>query len=161
MSTDLPHSSFRACRSRRDPHPGGLLSAVLLLALLLSAAPADAQEARVLAFGDSITHGLGDGSVSCNGSPGGYPPRLSDRIENRGRANNFRTRGVCGETTSQGVSRLPGVLSASSDRQVVILMEGTNDLSNPSISVESMRFNINTMVGRGGWSGSSSSFQLP
>ncbi|MCG8457975.1 MAG: GDSL-type esterase/lipase family protein [Holophagales bacterium] len=167
MPIDPEHSNLRASSRASElfggrqssapslaaarPRPKATRLTTVFAASLIAlgwASPGEAQEARVLAFGDSITHGLGDGNVSCNGSPGGYPPRLSDRIENRGRPNNFRTRGVCGETTSQGVSRLPGVLSSNSDRHVVILMEGTNDLSNPSISVESMRFNINTMVQR-------------
>ncbi|MEO1085814.1 MAG: GDSL-type esterase/lipase family protein, partial [Acidobacteriota bacterium] len=58
----------------------------------------------------------------------------------------LRSSGVCGELTSQGVTRIDGVLDQNTDADVVVIMEGTNDLSNNGISTESMRFNINLMA---------------
>ncbi|MEM1203821.1 MAG: SGNH/GDSL hydrolase family protein [Acidobacteriota bacterium] len=118
----------------------------LAFLIWFAAASASAQPVVYLAFGDSITHGLGDGSVSCGGSPGGYPPRLSNNLEDRALANEFRTFGVCGELTSQGVSRIDQVLANHPDGNIVVIMEGTNDLSSNNISVESMRFNLNSMI---------------
>ena len=111
------------------------------------AAPGLAQDV-VVAFGDSITHGLGDGAVSCSGSSGGYPPRLRTSLANQGTDIEIRTFGICGELTSSGVTRIDSVLSGNADADVILIMEGTNDLSNNSISTQSMRFNLNEMVSK-------------
>lgn len=118
-----------------------------LLALLacLVASPAAAQD-LVLAFGDSITHGLGDSGVSCTRGSGGYPPRLRNSLNQQGRSVQTRTFGVCGERTGAGLSRLNNVLSNNAEGDVVLIMEGTNDLSDNNTSVESVRFNLNAMV---------------
>ena len=109
---------------------------------------AEAQVPLVLALGDSITHGLGDTGVSCFGSSGGYPPRLRSSLQSRGRQVSTRTFGICGELSSGGVSRINNVLGQNPEADVILIMEGTNDLSNNNISIESIRFNINTMVDR-------------
>ena len=101
------------------------------LALLLIAGAAWGQPLRFLAFGDSITHGLGATGISCSGRPGGYPPLLEQRLAGRG--------------LDAGLSRIDQVL-ARNDGDVVLIMEGTNDLSNNNISTESIRFNILAMV---------------
>lgn len=120
------------------------LSAVFSV-LFLAGPPVAAQDV-VLAFGDSITHGLGDGTVSCDGASGGYPPRLRNSLTNQGTAITTRNFGVCGERTSSGVSRIDNVLADNTDADVILIMEGTNDLSSNSISTQSMRFNLNAMV---------------
>ncbi len=119
-----------------------------LTALFAFSAGVEAQTPLVVAFGDSITHGLGDGNVSCSGAPGGYPPRLRSRLSNKGIQISTRTSGICGELTSTGVSRINNVLNQNPDADVILIMEGTNDLSNNNISIESIRFNINTMADR-------------
>ena len=79
----------------------------------------------ILAFGDSITRGQGDG-VRSNHVPAidiaGYPARLRDLAGVP--VANF---GVPGERTSQGVDRLPAILSRNRADYVIIL-EGVNDL---------------------------------
>ena len=106
---------------------------------------ATAQEETVLlAFGDSITHGLGDTGVTCSGAPKGYPPVLDSLLEADGYPTRLVTSGVCGETTSGGVSRIDNVLRFVAG-DILLLMQGTNDLSNRNISTEAMRFNINAM----------------
>lgn len=123
-----------------------LLPAACLI-FFASLPPAAGAQTTVLAFGDSITRGLGDGEVSCSsGSPGGYPPRLRSELSNRGLSTEIRTFGVCGELTSQGVTRIDQVLDENVDADVIVIMEGTNDLSNNSISTESMRFNLERMT---------------
>ncbi|MEM6796872.1 MAG: GDSL-type esterase/lipase family protein [Acidobacteriota bacterium] len=100
----------------------------------------------VVAFGDSITQGFGDDGISCDGAPGGYPPRLRSRLSSRGLETEMRISAVCGELTSEGLTRLDGVLANNADARVIILMEATNDLSSPSISTQSMLFNLQDMV---------------
>ncbi|MEM1178034.1 MAG: GDSL-type esterase/lipase family protein [Acidobacteriota bacterium] len=120
---------------------------LFLIGLLLAPAGSARAQTVILAFGDSLTLGFGDGNTSCFGGPqGGYPPRLESRLEGQGLDNEMRSFGVCGELTSQGVTRIDGVLDSNTDADVVIIMEGTNDLSNNGISTESMRFNINEMA---------------
>ncbi|MEM8933014.1 MAG: GDSL-type esterase/lipase family protein, partial [Acidobacteriota bacterium] len=111
-----------------------------------------AQTRVVIAFGDSITWGFGDGNARCPGDPngppraGGYPPRLTNRLGDSGIPNEIRNEGACGEVTAGGVTRLPTVLEQNPDTDVVVIMEGTNDISDRDISTESMRANIATMV---------------
>lgn len=69
----------------------------------------------ILAFGDSLTYGKG-------ASEGGdYPTVLSELT-----GLSVINAGVSGETTTQGLSRLRGMLEQSSP-QLLILLEGGND----------------------------------
>lgn len=119
----------------------------LLLAALSNTAPATGQQVVLLAFGDSITHGLGDLTVTCDGAPRGYPPLLINRLTAAGYNTRQVTSGVCGELTSTGLSRIDDALRFAAG-DILLLMEGTNDLSNRNISTESMRFNLNAMAGK-------------
>ncbi len=118
----------------------------LLAALLLSASlPASGADKRILAFGDSITVGHGDGGVLCpdNTSVGGYPPRLRSRLVPHGIDATFVNYGLCGERTTAGVSRIEDALDAGGD--VIIIMEGTNDVSG-RLGIETTLFNLNAMA---------------
>src|SRR6185503_5607520 len=86
-----------------------------------------------VAFGDSITQGTGDELQR-----GGYPPRLQDRLVASGRSAQVRNRGLGGETTTEGLSRINAVLAEGGD--VLLLMEGTNDIAR-NISIETTAFN--------------------
>lgn len=133
-------------RVRRQAAP--LVLTALLCAALAMGPGADvaaSQETVLLAFGDSITHGLGDIGVTCAGSPKGYPPLLDALLAGQGYDARFVTSGVCGETTSGGVSRIDTVLQFVAG-DILLLMEGTNDLSNRDISTEAMLFNLNAMA---------------
>ncbi len=120
---------------------------ILPLLLLWSVLPAEAADKRVLAFGDSITVGHGDGGVLCPdpSSPGGYPPRLQLGLAVRGIDAMVLNYGACGERTDSGVTRIDGVLGAGGD--VIVLMEGTNDVS-ARLSFETTVFNLNEMANK-------------
>lgn len=113
---------------------------LLLLGLVL-AAPAAAQTAYI-AFGDSITAGVGDD----NRAEKGYPPRLEVLLRNAGEDAVVENYGIGGENTIEGLERIDGVLrEAALSGDVLLLMEGTNDISN-KISIETTRFNLNQMA---------------
>lgn len=112
-------------------------AAWVLWALAMGAQAADrlpllAQDARIVAFGDSLTDGVG-------GSGETYPERLAARIDrvviNAGRN---------GETTAQGRIRLPGVLREHTPA-LMILCLGTNDLLH-GVPREQIRGNLVAML---------------
>ncbi len=129
------------------------LSAALAVALAIAAAaalaigatPARAQRQVFLAFGDSITAGVGDPET-----PGGYPVRLERLLRDGGlKAAVVENHGQSGESTSQGLSRLGGVLARGGDG--LLLMEGTNDITlvaRGELSLETVLANLLTMADR-------------
>ena len=128
---------------RVDPPVGCLswASSVLPLVgatlLILSVVPVSAQT-RYIAFGDSITEGVGDDATEP-----GYPPRLQSRLVTAGRDSTVKNEGLAGETTAEGVSRIDSVLASGGD--VLLLMEGTNDVST-GLSRETILFNLREIV---------------
>jgi lysophospholipase L1-like esterase/pimeloyl-ACP methyl ester carboxylesterase len=140
--------------SKRIP----VLAAVAAVGILLACGSAVAQVFRVVAFGDSITLGVpfdDQRSDTCNpASLGldpdfcGYSVRLSepDYYNCNPDLCFFDNRGRGGESTSAGLTRLDGVLREK-DWHLVILMEGTNDISK-GVSLETVRFNLEEMARR-------------
>jgi lysophospholipase L1-like esterase len=118
--------------------------AVLLLSATLPA-PAGAQTAGItyLAFGDSITYGIGDSEPQ----PSGYPPRLQTLLLNAGVNATVDNQGKPGEKTPDALSRIDSVLAMGKPGDVLLLMEGTNDVTR-AISVETTIFNLDNMAGR-------------
>ncbi len=97
-----------------------LISLILLLLLLACDSGQIFHKLRpgskILAFGDSLTHGTG-------AAPGhGYPEQLEQLI-----ARKVINAGVPGEVSAEGVRRLPGLLDEHQP-DLVILCHGGNDL---------------------------------
>ncbi len=122
--------------------------AVHLTAVLtgLVAAPVTGQDEPTvyIAFGDSITEGVGDSQEE---QPRGYPVRLENLLRNAGSDAEVRNRGLGAERTPDGLTRLPDVLDAEADADVLLLMEGSNDISR-EISIETTRLNLAEMADR-------------
>ena len=92
-----------------------------LLAFLGVLAPAHAAEpVRILAFGDSLTAGLGLAEQDT------LPTRLADALNKMGRPVIMINGGVSGDTTADGVSRLDWALADKP--QIMILALGANDM---------------------------------
>jgi acyl-CoA thioesterase-1 len=119
---------------RLVPAPA-LLSLLLLLPRLAGAQTTPAT--TYVAFGDSITEGVGDELKK-----GGYPSRLQDLLVAKGLSAEVRNAGLAGEETSGGVTRIGTVLREGDD--VLLLMEGTNDVN--KISVETITANLNEIA---------------
>ncbi|MFL6259765.1 MAG: GDSL-type esterase/lipase family protein [Thermoanaerobaculia bacterium] len=115
-------------------------------ALILGAIPAlaSAQTAKTfVAFGDSITAGVGDDPART--SPG-YPPRLQALLQSAGVSATVTNSGNPGEKTPDGLTRLNTiVLPQTKSGDILILMEGTNDI-NKAISIETTINDLETMA---------------
>jgi len=99
-----------------------------------------------IAFGDSITSGL----IKTSLDPeqyyyNGYPTRLELKLETEYGSGEVYNEGVDGELTLQGVSRLPAVLNQYNARYL-LLMEGFNDVIFANISLDTIIFNLQTMI---------------
>jgi len=119
---------------------------------------------RFLAFGDSFTAGevtapLGAGSSSPNAKmvvvpTASYPSQLLSLMQARYATQaavlSVANAGRPGETVQEGASRFPEVL-ASSQAEVVLLMEGVNGLGfvGPDLSAEFMRTMVQAAKTRG------------
>ncbi len=124
--------------------PRRLASALLILGVLPSLAAAQTTPRKYLAFGDSITLGVGDDPAR---ALKGYTPRLENLLQTAGVSATVLNFGVGGEKTSEGISRINGVLAQGTAGDVLILMEGTNDVSQ-SVSLETTIFNLDEMASR-------------
>ena len=97
----------------------------------------------VVAFGNSITLGVGD---SAAGSVRGYPFRLEQLLRARFPGALVINRGVAGERTRQGARRLPRVI-AQDEPNFVLILEGVNDIENAGASwAATIIANLETMV---------------
>ena len=121
----------------------GSLSVVLSLVACVSSAQAQSGvlqdrngdgSVEVIAFGDSITYGVGDGyspdeyveEIPDFGNPRGYPLRLSSLLGVSVLNAGVPGEGLSEDGTETGVERFRGVVLGS-DADVVIIAEGTND----------------------------------
>lgn len=105
----------------------------------LSTPRADSTDSRpvLLAFGDSLTAGSGLPPGS------GYPELLQAELDARGYRYRVVNAGVGGDTTSNGLARMPGALRLAPE--IVILELGGNDGLN-GLPVDSMRANLDEML---------------
>lgn len=100
---------------------------LLVLAILFLGGPSQGRASsgavedrpRIIAFGDSLTAGLGVTREEA------YPAQLQRRLEERGFQYQVLNAGVSGDTTAGGLRRVSWVLSAKPE--IVILELGAND----------------------------------
>jgi acyl-CoA thioesterase I len=109
--------------------------------LLLAGASGVHAQTTYVAFGDSITEGILDDP---NRAEKGYPPRLEALLQQRGQTAEVRNEGVAGETTSDAVSRIDRELQQGDD--VLLLMEGTNDIGEQDLSLETIVANLHRIA---------------
>lgn len=115
--------------------------ALAAAAVALLSSPA-AGQLRYLAFGDSITEGVGDDTTR---TELGYPPRLEALLRAAGIEAEVENHGRGGERTPEALSRVNTVLNRGG--AAFLLMEGSNDVSR-QISLETTLFNLDEMARR-------------
>src|SRR5712692_3285697 len=114
-----------------------LVSALVLLAMLALAA--GAEERVLVAFGDSLTAGLG---VPADQS---YPALLGARLVAEGYPYRVVNAGVAGDTTAGGLRRVDWALRLGPE--IVILELGVNDALRGQ-DLSAVRANVDQMVAR-------------
>ena len=92
---------------------------------------------RIVAFGDSLTAGLGLAPEEA------YPARLQERLDRAGHRLRVVNAGVSGDTTAGGLRRLPWALEG--DVRILILALGGND-GLRGLPVEQMQDNLSRMI---------------
>ena len=110
-----------------------------LLAALVFAQPVGAAERVIVAFGDSLTAGLG---VTPENS---YPARLQARLRAEGYAYRVVNAGASGDTTAGGLRRVDWALKNTPD--IVIVALGANDALRAQ-DLASVRANLDAIVTR-------------
>ncbi len=115
-----------------------LLGVALLLLLAPSgSAPAAARVPEILAFGDSLTAGLGLPPEAA------FPSRLEARLRAEGVGWHVVNAGVSGDTTAGGLARLDWALA---DKPAIVLLElGANDALR-GIDPKDVRANLDQMI---------------
>lgn len=119
-----------------------VLPAVLILFCCHPAAAGDPSDPtdirpRIVAFGDSLTAGLG---VSRDEA---YPAQLQRRLDGLDYRYRVINAGVSGDTTAGGLRRVPWVLGSKPD--VVILELGGND-GLRGLSLEQTKYNLSRII---------------
>jgi len=110
-----------------------------LLILVLWGAPAPAQERVIVAFGDSLTAGLG---VPLEQS---YPSLLEARLRAEGYPYKVVNAGVSGDTTAGGLRRVDWALRLKPE--IVIVELGANDALRGQ-GLDAVRANLDELIGR-------------
>lgn len=129
----LPRWPARRGQIRRGKYTGVLLTALLLSGCSEPKLAGLSPGAGIIAFGDSLTAGYG---VSAEHS---YPAVLQQLSTHP-----VINAGVSGETTAQGLARLPDVL-AQHDAELLILLEGGNDILR-NLPAQQARANLAQMI---------------
>jgi acyl-CoA thioesterase I len=112
---------------------------LLVLQMVAGAAPSAASERVIVAFGDSLTAGLG---VPADQT---YPARLGERLRREGYDYKVVNAGVSGDTTAGGLRRVDWALRLKPE--IVILELGVNDALRGQ-KLASVRANLDQLVAR-------------
>jgi acyl-CoA thioesterase I len=115
------------------------IAEMLLLVGMGSGVPAAARVPEILAFGDSLTAGLGLPPDEA------FPARLEARLNTEGTRVHVVNAGVSGDTTAGGRARLDRALAEKPD--VVILELGANDALR-GIDPKIVRANLDAMIAK-------------
>jgi acyl-CoA thioesterase I len=118
---------------------GLLLVLAQLAAVAPARAPAQADDRVIVAFGDSLTAGLG---VPADQT---YPARLGARLRREGYEYKVVNAGVSGDTTAGGLRRVDWALRLKPE--IVILELGVNDALRGQ-NLASVRANLDQLVAR-------------
>src|SRR6185437_15397744 len=110
---------------------------LLPLVLLLLIAPLTHAQKTIVCFGDSITAG--------RGAPAGhsYPDYLQKLLDSRGYHYRVLNMGISGDTTKDGVARLPNVLAAHP--AIVVVEIGGNDMLR-GLPITATRANLDRVI---------------
>ena len=115
----------------------------------------------IVAIGDSITKGFPD--YKCNDSAtiycrdntsedgrnagGGFEPILNDLLTvKKGYPHSVLNEGVLGDTSQQGLNRLPAIINSHPEATTYLIMFGTNDATWHNVPVETFRNNMQQMI---------------
>jgi acyl-CoA thioesterase-1 len=112
---------------------------LLVLQMVAGAVPSAASERVIVAFGDSLTAGLG---VPADQT---YPARLGERLRREGYDYKVVNAGVSGDTTAGGLRRVDWALRLKPE--IVILELGVNDALRGQ-KLASVRANLDQLVAR-------------
>jgi acyl-CoA thioesterase I len=116
-----------------------MAAALFNAAVFLTISPAAAKPPEVLAFGDSLTAGLGLPASEA------FPARLQAQLQAQGIDVRIVNAGVSGDTTTDGLARLDW--SLADKPQFVILALGANDALR-GIDPKIVRANLDKMIAK-------------
>jgi acyl-CoA thioesterase-1 len=121
-------------------HGGAPVQRLLILFVLIAAsAPAKAETAVILVFGDSISAGYGLARVDQS-----WATLLQTRLKDQGYGYQVINASVSGETTAGGLARLPRALMLHQPKIVILELGGNDGLR--GLPIAQMRANLTRMV---------------
>jgi len=111
----------------------------VLLILIFTGLPANADAPAILVFGDSISAGYGLAHVEQ-----GWVGMLRAKLKDEGYGYQVVNASVTGETTAGGLARLPRALALHHPRVVILELGGNDGLR--ALPIDQMRSNLGKMV---------------
>ena len=111
----------------------------VLLILIFTGFPANADAPAILVFGDSISAGYGLAHVEQ-----GWVGMLRAKLKDEGYGYQVVNASVTGETTAGGLARLPRALALHHPRVVVLELGGNDGLR--ALPIDQMRSNLGRMI---------------